>query len=166
MSRSTTHQPRTRAGQDRLDDYAPVAGEEFLGNVFPVTIHESTTVEHTLTTAVMALMDPDGTLKNAVICTKEVVRVVKSETIQIITDLWPEEQERSYNNLREPDLYDDEQAIWVSNKGTVSVDINKLRGFNAYVRAAGLAPGGCAVKINAFGPRDSQWDFIKEVCGR
>lgn len=132
-------------------------------NTITRTYAEITVVEERTTTQIMALMGPDL----PAICTRNTTRISKSETIEVITDLWPAEQERSYNSLREPDLFDDGSAFWVSNKGTVEVPISKLRGFNAFMRCDGLAPGGFGpVKTDHWGPEPtSQYNFIKEVCG-
>lgn len=86
--------------------------------------------------------------------------------IEYLADLHPAEAIRTYNKLREPDLYDTEQAIWVTNLGMVAVDLRCLRGFNAYCRANGLIPGGLpgTVRRQFYGEALPLWDFIKEVC--
>lgn len=151
----------TRFGQTMLDDY----GDDDLSHL--ADAHDTTeacAAEQRFAAQVTALLGPD---MPAVADKPFPYRPAPNAgAIDYLTDMHPIEAIRTYNNLREPDLYDNEQAIWVTNRGMLACPLGSLQGFNAYVRCRGLAPGGYpAVTTRQFhGETLSLWAFVQEVC--
>lgn len=87
-------------------------------------------------------------------------------TINLITDFHPLEAIRTYNQLREPDMYDEGFAHWFGPYGVVSVPIEKMVGFNAYVRANGLIRPEACFTLHPFEdiPRGFSWEMVRATC--
>jgi len=73
-----------------------------------------------------------------------------------------------YDTLREPDFYDlsTGESVWLSESVVVTVPLDRLRDFRAYVKTRGLAPcGRSAYKLYVLVGGDiPAWDAIEIAC--